>query len=61
MPIPEYQKIMLPLLKFAGDQKEHSLREATDVLADNFKLTDEEKNELLHDLEGFAIALQHKT
>ncbi|MDJ0689425.1 MAG: restriction endonuclease [Xenococcaceae cyanobacterium MO_188.B32] len=47
MPIPDYQAIMLPLLKFAGDQQEHSLREATNILADYFKLTEEEKNELL--------------
>jgi restriction system protein len=47
MPIPDYQAIMLPLLQFAGDQKEHSLREATNVLASQFKLTEEEKNELL--------------
>ncbi|MDJ0532805.1 MAG: restriction endonuclease [Xenococcaceae cyanobacterium MO_207.B15] len=47
MPIPDYQAIMLPLLKFAGDKQEHSLREATNVLADHFKLTEEEKNELL--------------
>jgi len=30
MPIPDYQSIMLPLLKFAGDKKEHSIREAID-------------------------------
>jgi restriction system protein len=47
MPIPDYQAIMLPLLKFAGDKQEHSLREATNVLADYFKLTEKEKNELL--------------
>ena len=40
MPIPDYQAIMLPLLQFAGDQKEHSLREATNVLASQFKLTE---------------------
>lgn len=30
MAIPDYQSIMLPLLRFAKDRKEHSLREATD-------------------------------
>jgi len=28
MPIPDYQSIMLPLLKFAGDRKEHLIKEA---------------------------------
>jgi restriction endonuclease Mrr len=29
MLIPDYQSIMLPLLKFAGDKKEHSIRKRT--------------------------------
>jgi len=47
MPIPDYQAIMLPLLKFAGDGKEHSLREAVDALAVQFKLTEQEVKQLL--------------
>ncbi|MBN1274238.1 MAG: restriction endonuclease [Candidatus Aminicenantes bacterium] len=47
MAIPDYQSIMLPLLKFAGDQKEHSMREAVEALAAEFKLSDEERKELL--------------
>jgi restriction system protein len=47
MPIPDYQAIMLPLLKFTTDQKEHSLRETIEVLADHFRLTEEERKELL--------------
>ena len=47
MPIPDFQTIMLPLLKFSGDKKEHSLREAIEFLADEFKLTDTERKELL--------------
>ena len=31
MPIPDYQAIMLPLLKFAEDKQEHSLREVTNI------------------------------
>jgi len=38
---------MLPLLQFAGDRKEHSLREAIEALADEFNLTDGERRELL--------------
>lgn len=47
MPIPDYQSIMLPLLKFASDGQEHSLRETIEALADKFALSVEERNELL--------------
>lgn len=47
MPIPDYQSIMLPLLRFASDEKEHSLREAIEGLSGEFGLTDDEKKELL--------------
>lgn len=38
---------MLPLLRFAGDGTEHSLRDAIEALASEFKLSDEERRELL--------------
>lgn len=47
MAIPDYQSIMLPLLKFTGDKQEHSLRQVIDTLADQFHLTAEERRELL--------------
>ena len=47
MPIPDYQAIMLPLLEFAGDKQEHSLSQASTQLAAKFKLTEDEKSELL--------------
>jgi restriction system protein len=47
MAIPDYQTIMLPLLKFASDEKEHSIHEAIKVLADQFILSTEERRELL--------------
>lgn len=47
MAIPDYQSIMLPLLRYAGDQEEHSLRESIEALADEYNLTDEERRELL--------------
>ena len=47
MAIPDFQTIMLPLLKFSGDKLEHSLREAIEHLADEFNLTEEERKELL--------------
>jgi len=47
MGIPDYQSLMLPLLKFAVDKKQHSLREAIDFLADEFDLSDKERRALL--------------
>jgi len=45
--IPGFQKLMLPLLKFASDKKEHSTNEALEYLASEFKLTEDQKNEML--------------
>jgi restriction system protein len=47
MAIPDYQSIMMPLLKLASDGQEHFLRDAIEALADEFSLTDEERKELL--------------
>jgi restriction system protein len=47
MPIPDYQTLMLPLLRLAGDGAEHPFREAVDRLAAEFNLTDDERAELL--------------
>ena len=47
MAIPDYQTVMLPLLRFASDQKEYSTREAIGSLADHFRLTEGERKELL--------------
>lgn len=47
MTIPDYQSIMLPLLKFASDQKEHSLREAIEHISGIFELSETEKVMLL--------------
>lgn len=45
--IPDYQSIMLPLLKFAGDEKEHSMNAAVENLATFYKLSEEEFKEWL--------------
>jgi restriction system protein len=47
MAIPDYQTLMLPLLKIAADEKEHSLKEALDVLSKEFDLSADELSELL--------------
>lgn len=45
--IPTYEEIMLPLLKYLSDKKEHSLQETHDSLAQQFNLTEPEIRELL--------------
>lgn len=47
MAIPDYQTVMLPLLEYLKDQREHNIREAIDFISSHFKLTEEEKKELL--------------
>src|SRR5450759_1243989 len=46
MSIPDYHSIMLPLLQFASDRREHSMEEAVNAVAAMFKLTDQERNQL---------------
>jgi restriction system protein len=46
MPIPDFQSIMLPLLKLAADGQDHRLRDAVDALANSFQLTPAERQEM---------------
>lgn len=47
MAIPDYQTLMLPLLKVAQDRKEHALQEAIVTLSTAFHLTDAERAQFL--------------
>ncbi len=47
MAIPDFQSIMLPLLKYLGDQKERSNQEIVDSLAKEFNLSEEELTQVL--------------
>ncbi|RKH57107.1 restriction endonuclease [Corallococcus aberystwythensis] len=47
MPIPDFQSAMLPVLRLAQDGKDHTLGEAVDAVAVEFKATEEERNALL--------------
>ncbi|MBU2611562.1 MAG: restriction endonuclease [Chloroflexi bacterium] len=47
MTIPDFQTIMLPLLRVAEDGKEHSIHDFVNQLAKFFNLTEQEVNELL--------------
>ena len=45
--IPDYQSLMLPLLKLVADKQEHKYRDLIENLATEFQVTDEERKELL--------------
>lgn len=47
MAIPDFQSLMLPLLRFLGDGMEHPNLETAERLATEFGLTDQERLELL--------------
>lgn len=68
MAIPDYQTVMLPLLKLVARQNQIALREARLIIADEFKLTDQEKTQLLpsgkqsviYNRVGWACTYLHK-
>jgi restriction system protein len=45
--VPDYQSLMLPLLKITSDGKEHGFGEVVDALALQFRLTDDDRKEML--------------
>lgn len=45
--IPDYQSLMLPLLRLVSDRQEYKYRDLIEKLAIEFKVTDEERKELL--------------
>lgn len=47
MTTPDFQPLMLPLLSFLYDGKEHSFRESVEALADQFELSEDERLNLL--------------
>ena len=47
MAVPDYQTVMLPLLRLAADGQDHRFREAVEALADEFSLSPEDRSELL--------------
>lgn len=68
MAIPDYQSLMLPLIKLASDKKEHSLQEATRAIAKELNLTEADLAELLpsgrktrfYDRIGWAVTYLRK-
>src|SRR5450432_896290 len=47
MAVPDFQKLLLPLLKICSDQKEHTNRETEDRLAAELQLTKGDLEEML--------------
>jgi len=47
MAVPDYQSIMLPLLSYLSDNRVHALCDVVEGLATQFKLTEEERREML--------------
>ena len=47
MAIPDYQTIMLPLLRLLEDEKEHSLGEVTDGISEKYQLSADDRTRLL--------------
>ena len=47
MAIPDFQSVMLRLLKILGDGQERTMREVTDLLAESSHLTEHECEKLL--------------
>lgn len=56
MAIPDYQTLMYPVLKIAGDGKSHKLRDAVEKISDDFGLTEDERQELLPSGSTFTIS-----
>ena len=45
--IPDFQTLMLPLLTVISDRKEYSMRLIEDIPGEQFKVTKEDRSELL--------------
>lgn len=47
MAVPDFQTLMLPLLKLASDCRQHTLAEAVEQLAEQFQLSQEDRTQVL--------------
>jgi restriction system protein len=47
MPIPDYQTLMLPLLRKVSDNLEHKYRDLIEALSAEFNISDDERKEML--------------
>ena len=56
MPIPGFQKLMLPIMKLLADRNEHTPKALIESLADQFRLNEEERKQLLPSRRGRLFA-----
>src|SRR5205085_8970735 len=47
MPVPDFQSLMLPLLKITDDGNEHTTSEVIETLAQQFNLNENDRDEML--------------
>ena len=47
MAIPDYQTVMLPLLRFLEDHQEHNVGDVVGALSEQFRLSEDERQQLL--------------
>jgi restriction system protein len=59
MAIPDYETLMLPVLQYVSDGKEHPLKEITAHMADLFKLSAEEREQRIPS--GQSTYIQNRT
>jgi len=59
MAIPDYETLMLPVLQYVSDGKEHSLKEITASMAEAFKLSAEEREQRIPS--GQSTYIQNRT
>lgn len=55
MPVPDFQSIMLPLLKLTADGQPHKVNDLIEVLSEYFGLTEEDRKELLPSGQAFLF------
>ncbi len=56
MPIPDYESLMLPVLKVAADGNEHRVRDVVSQIANQFALSDTERQQMLPKVRQTVIA-----
>jgi restriction system protein len=59
MTIPDYETLMLPVLQYVSDGKEHPLKEITASMAESFKLSAEEREQRIPS--GQSTYIQNRT
>lgn len=55
MPIPDFQSLLLPVLSAISDGSEHRMKDIIEILAQTFKLTEDERKQLLPSERAFLF------